>query len=312
MRAPPDHRYTVLVVPERGKGEVRQRVVSLRHAQAATAAIALVLAALTGAAGIAVWAVPRALERERVGAENAALLVQLDEVAGRVAKVETLVTRVAGVDDQLRDAARAGLLPGGGPLTDEDAALFEAWLDARDTPVSPERLPGSPVDRARALTDRTGDLELEVDALLTLLPGLEDHVQRLNDRHAAMPDRWPLSGTLTSGFGWRRFPFGGQRSFHRGIDIGVPSGTPIVATAAGVVTRSDGNAARGRTVVIDHGSGIVTRYGHCSLLVVAPGDEVAAGDIIAYSGNSGLSTGPHLHYDLIIDGEPVDALDHLP
>lgn len=79
-----------------------------------------------------------------------------------------------------------------------------------------------------------------------------------------------------------------------------------------MVTRSDGDALRGRTVVIDHGSGIVTRYGHCAVLVAAVGDEVAAGDLIAYSGNSGLSTGPHLHYELIIDGEPVDALDQLP
>ncbi len=308
----PDPRFTVMIVPEGGRGEVRQRVVSLRRAQAAAAAGGTLLVTLGVGAGIAMWSLPRALEHDRVARENVALGAEVDELSGRVTQMETLVTRVAGVDDQLREAARAGRLPGSGPLTTEDAELFAAWLEDRDLPADPEPTVGSPLERALLLSESTEELEGEVAALLTLLPGLEEHLQRLEARQSGLPDRWPLSGTLTSGFGWRRFPFGGHMAFHSGIDIGVPEGTPIFATAAGVVTRSDGDVARGRTVVIEHGSGVVTRYGHCSVLVASVGDEVQSGDLIAYSGNTGLSTGPHLHYQLIIDGDPVDALDYLP
>lgn len=308
----PNPRFTVMMVPEGGGGEVRQRVVSLRRVQAAVAAATGGLAALAVGAGLALWSLPRALEHDRVARENVALGVEVDALSSRVAQMETLVTRVAGVDDQLREVARAGRLPGSGPLTTEDAELFAAWLEDRDTPVHADPPAGSAAQRALVLSESTEALEGEVAALLTLLPGLEEHLELLQSRQSGLPDRWPLSGTLTSGFGWRRFPFGGHMSFHSGIDIGVPEGTPIFATAAGVVTRSDGDVARGRTVVIEHASGVVTRYGHCSVLVASVGDEVQSGDLIAYSGNTGLSTGPHLHYQLILDGNPVDALDYLP
>ena len=307
-----DPRFTLMIIPEGGRGGVRQRVVSLRGVRAAAAVAVSILALLGVGAGLAAWTLPRALEHDRIAAENAELGALVDAMDDRVKRMETVVTRVTAVDDQIREASLAGRLPGSGPLTTEAAALFAAWLEGRELPPSTDMKAGSPLDRARDLADATEELEGDVGALLSLLPGIEDHLNLLAGRETGLPDRWPLSGSLTSSFGWRRSPFGGHMSFHSGIDIGVPEGTPVVATAAGVVTRSDGDARSGHAVVIDHGDGVVTSYLHCSVLVASVGDEVLAGDLIAYSGNSGLSTGPHLHYQLLIDGEAVDALDYLP
>lgn len=278
----------------------------------AVAAAGTLLALLGVGAGLAAWSLPRALDHDRVVQENAELGALVDAMGERVVRMETLVSRVTAVDNQIREASLAGRLPGSGPLTEEDAELFAAWLEGREVSLNLLPKAGSSLERALDLSETTEELEGDVAALLTLLPGIEDHLLLLQGRQTGLPDRWPLSGSLTSGFGWRRHPFGGHMAFHSGIDIGVREGTPVVATAAGVVIRSDSDFRTGLTVVIDHGFGIVTRYGHGSVLMVSVGDEVLSGDLIAYSGNSGLSTGPHLHYQLMIDGEAVDALDYLP
>lgn len=123
---------------------------------------------------------------------------------------------------------------------------------------------------------------------------------------------WPLRGVLTDGFGWRIHPVTGARNFHEGIDIGVPEGTPIAASRSGKVTLAEWYGGYGLTVRVDHGGGLVSRYSHNSALLVKVGETVRAGQIIARSGNTGTSTGPHLDFGIYRSGVPFDPLTVLP
>ncbi len=128
---------------------------------------------------------------------------------------------------------------------------------------------------------------------------------------ASTPDGWPLKGNLTSGFGYRSSPFGGSREFHRGIDISAPSGSPIVAPADGMVVSTDWHSGYGLIMVINHGYGVVSRYAHLSQAYVEPGQRVRRGERVAAVGMTGRTTGPHLHYEIILNGIPVNPMRFL-
>jgi murein DD-endopeptidase MepM/ murein hydrolase activator NlpD len=113
---------------------------------------------------------------------------------------------------------------------------------------------------------------------------------------------------VTSRFGYRIDPLSGERRLHAGVDLGVAVGTPVRAPGPGVVRRASSDAVNGRTLVIDHGSGVVTVYCHNDALLVSPGDRVDAGQIVSRSGDTGRSTGPHLHYQLDLPSGPADPL----
>ena len=120
-----------------------------------------------------------------------------------------------------------------------------------------------------------------------------------------------MVGHFSSGFGVRRNPVSDRIKMHEGLDIANPPGTPIQAPADGTVTFSDTKPGYGRTLVIDHGYGIETWYGHNSKLLVARGQKVRRGDNIALLGSSGRVTGPHLHYEVRVHGIPVDPLTYI-
>jgi murein DD-endopeptidase MepM/ murein hydrolase activator NlpD len=115
----------------------------------------------------------------------------------------------------------------------------------------------------------------------------------------------PVSGHITSGFGYRMHPILKYRRMHTGVDIAAPSGTPIHAAASGVVFSAGRRGGYGNCIVLIHGSSIATLYGHCSSLAVSAGQEVKKGQVIGYVGSTGLSTGPHLHFEKRINGNPV-------
>lgn len=128
----------------------------------------------------------------------------------------------------------------------------------------------------------------------------------------SIPSLNPLNGSaLTSGFGMRTHPVLGGRRGHKGIDLSSPTGTPIRATADGVVNRADWFSSYGLYVSLEHGGQIETRYGHMSRLNVAPGQQVKKGDIIGYVGSTGRSTGPHLHYEVRIAGTAVNPVPYM-
>lgn len=122
---------------------------------------------------------------------------------------------------------------------------------------------------------------------------------------------WPVSGTITSGFGGRSSPGGIGSTYHEGVDIAVPEGTPIRAAKGGTVIMASYNGGYGNYTCIDHGSGLSTCYGHQSGFAVSAGQSVDQGQVIGYSGNTGNSTGPHLHFEVRINGVAQDPLGYL-
>ena len=124
------------------------------------------------------------------------------------------------------------------------------------------------------------------------------------ERESSTPAGWPVDSTvasISSNFGVRR-----SGTWHRGIDLSAPKGSPVRATAAGKVVVAERSGAYGRTVVIDHGDGIRTRYAHLKKIAVEQGERVAAGEVIGKVGKSGNASGFHLHYEVVVDGTPVD------
>lgn len=124
-----------------------------------------------------------------------------------------------------------------------------------------------------------------------------------------LPSRLPVAAlSLTSGFGMRSHPLLDIRRMHSGVDLAAPTGSPIVAPSDGVVRFANWHGGYGMFVQVDHGGGIETRYGHMSRLNVAAGQRVHAGDVLGFVGSTGLSTGPHLHYEVRVNGQPVNPL----
>jgi murein DD-endopeptidase MepM/ murein hydrolase activator NlpD len=138
--------------------------------------------------------------------------------------------------------------------------------------------------------------------LKTLLTGVEAQRNLL----ARTPTILPAKGWISSRFGYRKSPFSGRREFHKGVDIAAKKGSPVVATADGVVTFCGAKASYGKTIVIDHGHGIITSYAHLSKTLINRGDHVKRGDTVGLVGNTGRSTGPHVHYEVRLNGMPVN------
>ncbi len=128
---------------------------------------------------------------------------------------------------------------------------------------------------------------------------------------SSTPSIYPVRGLLGNGFGWRRDPFTGMRDFHQGLDIVAPVGTKVVAPADGIVTRVGPAGGFGLSVFVSHGYGVVTRFGHLSSATVKVGQRVRRGDPIATTGSTGRSTGPHLHYEVLVHQKTVDPLVYI-
>ncbi len=123
---------------------------------------------------------------------------------------------------------------------------------------------------------------------------------------------WPIHGEITSPFGWRTHPIFGTQTFHSGVDIGADYGDPILAADAGTIIYAGWISGYGNAVMIDHGSGLVTLYGHNTEVLVSVGQQVAQEQIIAPAGSTGNSTGPHCHFEVRLHGEPVNPMNYLP
>ena len=157
------------------------------------------------------------------------------------------------------------------------------------------------------LTRLSESVKLEEVRQQDLLLALREN----RDALSSMPTIWPVVGFVSSSFGWRSGPFGGRGQFHKGLDITNRIGTPIIVPAQGIVTLSGRDGAYGFSVEINHGSGIVTKYGHMQRCAVQEGQWVKRGEIVGYVGMSGRTTGPHLHYEVRLNGVPVDPMRYI-
>lgn len=217
---------------------------------------------------------------------------QLETFNQKVLSLESQMERLRQLDEKLRTffnlkkEQRKDTLQGTGSI-----ALEESARGALPPDQMMEEL--SRLEREARLKERR-------------LSELEKFVEKEMAFLAARPSLVPVSGRITSGFGPRISPFTSQQSMHEGIDIANQRGTPVVAPGAAQVIFVGQDKAQGRLVALDHGYGIITRYGHLDSILVKEGERVKRGQKIATIGNTGLSTGPHLHYEIQVAGRPVN------
>ncbi len=164
--------------------------------------------------------------------------------------------------------------------------------------------PAGELDRLTDLGARTST----IDGSLTLVGDALDERRRWI---SATPAITPVRGILTSGFGYRRDPVSGKRALHQGVDISTAPGRPVRATADGIVINAERVGQLGKAVYISHGYGLVTRYGHLSSIAVEPGQRISRGDTVGRVGNTGKSTGYHLHYEVRENGRAVNPVAYL-
>ncbi|SHI53737.1 Murein DD-endopeptidase MepM and murein hydrolase activator NlpD, contain LysM domain [Malonomonas rubra DSM 5091] len=216
---------------------------------------------------------------QRHGLQQLATDVELmrEELAG-LAESEARVLQLADFDIEPKAVPIA---MGGIPEQDSDLAIDELQKQISQLQVAIELRRKSQEDVRSLLSDRVS-------------------VSR------ATPNGWPTKGWITSYFGMRQAPIGHGRRFHEGIDIAANTGTPIFATADGVVARVEFSRSYGKTVIIDHGYGYRTLYAHNSKNLAKRGMRIKRGDKIAEVGNTGVSTGPHVHYEVQLNGVPIN------
>jgi murein DD-endopeptidase MepM/ murein hydrolase activator NlpD len=190
-------------------------------------------------------------------------------------------------------------------------------------PFGPEAGPakrGSGIGGSGAATSEPdpAPVKEEMDRLLGIVKDegesirtLERFLGRASRVLASLPSRWPVRGPVNSDFGQRRSPWAPNSEFHSGIDIGAPIGTPVKSPAPGVVVFAGPHAEYGVTLIIDHGNDTRSLYGHLSKLQVTMDQVVKRGETVALSGNTGRSSGPHLHYEIQVKGQPVNPHSYI-
>ncbi len=223
---------------------------------------------------------------------------QIVNLAGRITGVSQDLQRVQRFDSKLRmmmnmekDPAEVGGAPGD---------FSRAYLPLHRQELAARKMQDF-------LSHLSESVRLEEVRQQDLLRALRENREAL----ASMPSIWPVVGFISSSFGGRSSPFGGGGQFHKGLDISNRMGTPVLAPAQGAVILAARDGAYGNSVEINHGGGIVTKYGHMQRWAVQPGQWVKRGEIIGYIGMSGRTTGPHLHYEVRLNGVPVNPMRYI-
>ena len=210
---------------------------------------------------------------------------------------EKKIRSIANIKNKKKNALQEGLFGVGGS-TPEDLDPKISLSEKHDSLM-------------REMHEQVEELNVAVKEQTEGFKSIITYFEEQRSLLASTPAIRPTQGSVTSTFGYRVSPFTGLREFHKGYDIASKHGAPIVATATGTVSLSEYNGLFGNTIAINHGHGMVTRYAHASKLLKKPGSFVKRGEIIALVGDTGRSTGPHVHYEVHLNGIPVNPDDYM-
>ena len=285
-------RFYILFVARDGDGELRKIPIPLHYLYVLLAGALIGMISITGMAGSYSRMLAKVTRFNELRTEKEALktrYTQLEQVAKekdiQVASLGTLASEVSA----LYGLKSEGLLKGETAEADNDIQLS--------------------VDQLNALryTAMTGAATIGIGMMGTR------QVSTVSDwvRLAQAPNLWPVQGRITGSFGERIDPFNGEGAFHRRIDISTGLGARLMAPADGVIIFAGPESGYGKLIEVDHGHGIVTRYGHLSAFGVIAGQRVIRGQVIGYVGMTGRSTGPHLHYEVWVHNSPVNPYKFL-
>lgn len=285
----PKRHFTLMIVPDRDSSTRRYRI-SLRLIQGVVGGLVLGAAALVVTGIHYASLLDEAKENRLLRDENAQLRGQLLHVREKVAHIDETLDRIERFDHKLR--------------------ALTSLSDERGLAIGPLESPSEHVGSRRI--DEEGDLLGErLDSLVDQaarnersLAELQRYFEDQKSLLASMPSIWPARGWVTSDFGTRLDPYTAKRVMHRGMDIANRHGAPVIAPADGTVVFAGVEGAYGKVIVLDHGFGIKTRYAHLSEFMVERGENVKRGQRIGSIGNTGRSTGPHLHYEVRVNGIP--------
>jgi len=235
-----------------------------------------------------------------LGAENA-------NFKGATGELATQIVSLQGVIDEL--AVRANLDPAAARAMQKlPAVIKDRAMGGDETAPSRSAMVAAalaaPEDTFGLLRDALGRLELG-------LRNVRTDVERREALAAATPSIWPTVGWVSSWFGHRRDPFTGDGGQHYALDISTDKGRPVIATADGVIESAEWNGNYGNLLVIDHGFGIKTRYGHLAGFAAKAGNRVHRGDLVGYVGATGRATGPHLHFEILANGQLINPIWYL-
>ena len=310
-------RYTI-VVADRQSGTVRRLTIRLRPV--ATAVVVVLALPVVAGMGLRLTAVA---ELEHLRTSNATLV---QENASYREATGTLATQIESLQSAIGELGlRARLDPVSAKAMEKlpanirnqaaggtTAAGATAMLTPDSSASAPSRMSPSPSWMSPSSMEQTfGVLKSVMTSLESHLNIVRHDVEAREALMSATPSIWPIHGWLSAGFGMRPDPFTGDRDFHPGLDISADKGTPVLATAAGTVQLAAPSGDYGNLVIVNHGYGIVTRYGHLSRFAVWPGRMVKRGDILGYVGATGRATGPHLHYEILTNGKLMNPLQLL-
>ena len=236
--------------------------------------------------------------------ENRLQKIHIQSFANKIDSLESQIARLKQFDKKLRVIANLEK-PG---TTDQTLGIGGSLGKDHNSYTVFERKQDMLIKRMHSdLEQLSAETSLQEHSLQELYEFLQDQRSLL----ASTPSLWPTRGWVTSGFGYRKSPFTGLKEFHKGIDIATRMHTPIIAPADGIVTYVGREGGFGKLMVVNHGYGIVTRYAHLSKSFKKARQKVKRGEKIAAVGNTGRSTGPHLHYEIRVSGVPVNPKNYL-
>ncbi len=239
-------------------------------------------------------------QRDRFMRENLdAMAEKVGEMQARLMRLETVSERVASMAGMQPDEIKAIEVPA------PAASGAAGGAPAAGGPLVSLKDPGTATTSAEilsALTEQVGQLNALGERQADVLTLIESHLFEKRLDALLMPSTQPVDGPIGSGFGFRSDPFTGRPALHTGLDFPADPGTAIMAAAGGVVLSAGPHPQYGLLVELDHGNGLVTRYAHTSRMLVKQGDLVKRGQRIAEVGNTGRSTGPHLHFEVLVEG----------
>ena len=232
----------------------------------------------------------------------------------KVASIQTVIDRVQRFDTKVREITQLHdpkrHLLALGPI--EEKNTFDGYSGGPEE-VDPlvRAIGDNPQMAISLMAERLKELATEAEKREGSILQLEAYLRGQKARLATTPSIWPARGWVTSGFGTRTDPMTRKRTMHRGLDIANQPGVPVVSPARGVVTFSGTSGGFGKVIVIDHGYGIRTRYAHLGEIKIKVGDHSNRGDIIGTVGNTGRSTGPHLHYEVEVNGVCENPMNYI-